>query len=184
MQTMPRTARFWKYILPALSAALAVGFAVVPRSAPAPSYHRFTSPAFPDGVRYTLLYPSDLDHVFFYTFSANYHGKYLQDFTASKKESHVPGVALWHNWFKPEAEFVSVNVEKATSKPLKASRSEKQSANRAEIDHTVEVDNPRAREHFRFSHAEDFGTTLFTQHDRVVTDSFRVLLAGEPVPTP
>lgn len=184
MLTDTRKRRFWSYLLPAVAAALVVGFAIWPRQPPPPSYRRFTSPAFPDGVRYTLLYPSTLDDVFFYTFPANYHGKYLQNFMVSKKESRVAGAALWHTWFKPEAEFVGVIVERRAAKSPKNSRLEKQSANRAETLHTVEIDNALAHEHFRFSHAEDFGTALYKQHDRVVAGSFRVLLPGEAVPVP
>lgn len=180
-----RKTRPWKYLLFTVAIVLVVGFAVTPRPAPVTSYRRYTSPAFPDGVRYTFLYPSTLDDAFIYSFPANYHGKYLQDVNFSKKESRLPGAALWHTWFKPEAEFVGVHVEKLTSKPLTSSRSEKRRANRAEIEHTVTVDDPRAHEHFQFSHAEDFGRTrAFNQHDQVVTNSFRILLPGDPVPAP
>lgn len=188
VQTTRKT-RLWKYLLPAVAAVLAVGFAVVPRPAPQPSYRRFTSPAFPDGVRYTLLYPSTLDDLSLHSFPANNQEKDLQFLQVSKKERRLPGMSLWHRWFrpgfKPESEFILVSVDKSTVKPLKSSRLEKQGArNSVEIRHIVEVDDPRAREHFTFIHLDDFGTASYTQDDRAVAGSFRVLLPGEPVPTP
>lgn len=182
---LTRKTRFWKYLLPAVAAVLVVGFAVLPRSAPAPSYVRYTSPAFPDGVRYTLLYPSNLNDVSLYTFSAN--SQFLQ---VSKRESHLPYMSLWHRWFRPESEFILVSVEKPAArprnaKPLKSSRVDRQGVrNSVEIAHRVSVDDPRAREHFVFHHIDDFGTASYAQDDRVVAGSFRVLLPGEPVPAP
>jgi len=78
-----------------------------------------------------------------------------------------------------------VTVEKPATQPLKSRRLERQVVrNRDEITHRVYVDDPRAHEHFMFGHVEDFGTALYTLHDRVVTDNFRVLLPGGAVPTP
>ncbi len=187
---LTRKTRFWKYLLPAVAAVIVVALAVMPRSVPAPSYRRFTSPAFPDGVRYTFLYPSALDDVLSYSLSANSKYSLLQTVTVSQKESRLPGAALWQSWFKPEAEFVFVTVKKPVIKPLKSSRSEELSerhgngAHMVEIEHAVLIDDPRAHEHFRFWHASDYGTASFKQHDQVVTSSFRVLMPGEPVPTP
>ena len=184
MQPPTRKRRFWPYLLPAVAAALVVGFAVWPRPSP-PSYRRFTSPALADGVRYTLLYPATLDDVSLYTFPANSHGRYLQSFSASKKESRVPGMAQWHRWFRPEAEFVFVSAEKPVTKPLKSSRVEQQGVrNSGEIAHRVYVDDPCAHEHFMLGHVDDNGTAFYKQHDRVVAGSFRVLLPGEAVPNP
>lgn len=180
-----RKTRPWKYLPPAVAAVLVVGFAVRPRPAPPVSYRRFTSPAFPDGVRYTLLYPATLDSVSLYTFPAGYHGRYLQSLDISKKESRLPGTAQWHRWFRPETEFVFVSVEKIVTRPLKSSRVDRQGVrNRDEIAHRVYVDDPRAREHFMFGHVDDFGTDSYARDDRMIADSFRVLLPGEAVPDP
>ena len=180
-----RKTRFWNYLLPAIAVVLVVVAAAVPRPVPPTTYTRFTSPPLPDGVRYTFLYPTALDDVSLYTFPANYKGRHLQSFMASKKESRLPGAALWHRWFRPEAEFVFVSVEKPVVKPLRSSRVDRQGVrNRDEIAHRVYVDDPRAHEQFMFGHIDDFGTASYTQDDRVVTDSFRVLLPGEPVPAP
>ncbi len=182
--------RVWKYLLPAVAVVLVVAAAVAPRPAPATSYRRYVSPPLPDGVRYTFLYPSTLDKVSSHIMPPSYKGKYLQLVVISKKESRFLSVALWQNWFKPEAEFVSVLIEKPATRPLKSSRLEEHSAtygqgmHMAQIEHTVSVDDPRAHEHFRFWHASDFGTASFKQHDQVVTNSFRVLLPGDPVPAP
>ncbi len=187
MQTTSRTPRPWKYLLAAVASILVVGLAVAPRSAPQPSYRRFTSPAFPDGVRYTLLYPSNLDDLSLHSFPANNQEKDLQFLQVSKKENRLPGLSLWHRWFKPdpEAEFILVSVDKSTVKSLKSSRIEKQGArNSIEISHVVKVDDPSARERFTFIHLDDFGTASYTQDDRVVAGSFRVLLPGEAVPVP
>ena len=188
MQTTTKT-RFWKYFLPAVAVVLVVGFAALPRSAPSPSYRRFTSPAFPDGVRYTLLCPSDLDDFSLHSFSAN--SQFLQ---VSKRESHLPGMSLWHRWFRPgfrpESEFILVSVEKPAARPLNAkpprsSRVDRQGVrNSMEIAHRVYVDDPRAREHFVFHHIDDFGIASYARDDRVVAGSFRILMPGEPVPTP
>ena len=180
----PTRRRHWKSLLLAVVAALVVGFAVWPRPAPPTSYLRFTSPALPDGVRYTFLYPSTLDDVWVHRAPMNYQGKYIQNAMISKKESRVLGAALWHNLFKPESEYVFVYVEHPTTKSPKNSRSEKQTASHAEVYHTVEVDDLSAHEHFKFIHDEDDGTALYTQHDAVVTGSFRVLMPGEAVPNP
>ncbi len=180
-----RRMRLWKYLLLAVAAVLVVGFAVVPRPAPPPTYTRYISSPLPDGVRYTFLCPSTLDDVSLYTFPANYRGKYLQSLSVSKKESRLPGVSLWHRWFRPETEFVFVSVEKPAVRPLRSSRVDRQGVrNRDEIAHRVYVDDPRAREHFMFGHVDDFGTVSYTQDDPVVTNSFRILLPGEPVPMP
>ena len=185
MQPTTRKTRLWNYLLPAVAAVLVVGFAVAPWSAPPPLYRRFTSPAFPDGVRYTLLYPSALDDVSLYTFPTNYHGRLIQSFAVSKKESRVPGMAQWHRWFRPESEFVFISVEKPAVKPLRSSRVNRQGVrNSEEIAHRVYVDDPRAHEHFVFGHIDDFGTAAYTQDDRAVSDSFRVLMPGEAVPSP
>lgn len=174
----------WKYLLFAVAAVMVVGFAVVPRPIPPTTYRRYISPPLADGVRYTFLYPATLDDVYSTPVWTPTKYKILHLVTVSKQESRLPGAALWHTWFKPEAEFVNVVVEKPTAKPLKISRSETQNRNRVEIIHTVLVDDPRAREHFRFWHASDFGTASFNQHDRVVMNSFRILRPGEPIPAP
>jgi len=185
MQPLTRKRRPWNYLLPAIAAVLVIGGAVWPRPALPVSHRRFTSPTFADGARYTLLYPATLDDISLYTFPANSHGKYLQSFSASKKESRVPGMTQWHRWFRPETEFVFVSVEKPVTKPLKSSRVQQQGArNSSEIAHRVYVDDPRAREHFMFGHVDDFGTAAFNQHDRAVAGSFCVLLPGEAVPNP
>lgn len=161
-----------------------VGFAVWPRPAPPVSYRRFTSPALPDGVRYTLLYPSTLDDASFHTFPATTFGRHFQQFMVSKKQSRAPIVSLWHQWFKPEVEFIFVSADSVT-KPLKTSRIERQGLrNSGEIAHWVYVDDPRAQVLFTFGHIEENGTALYKQNDPVVAGSFRVLLPGEAVPNP
>lgn len=185
-----RKSRFWKYLLPGVAAVVVIGFAIIPRPTPPTTYRRYISRPLPDGVRYTFLYPSTLDDVLSYSLSANSKYKILQTVAVSKKESRLPGAALWQSWFKPEAEFVFVTVKKPAIKPLKSSRSEEHSerhgkgAHMVEIEHAVLIDDPRAHEHFRFWHASDYGTASFKQHDQVVTNSFRLLLPGEPVPAP
>ncbi len=181
---LTRKTSFWKYLLFPVAAVMVVGFAVVPRPAPPMSYRRYTSPPFPDGVRYTFLYPVTWNNVYSGSTPAHFKGNLLQLVIISKKEGHWPGASLWHRWIKPEEDAISVVVEKPTTKPLRSSRAERQSTNRVEIRHTVLVDDPRAHEHFIFRHIDSFGTASFTQHDRVVTNSFRVLLPGEPVPAP
>lgn len=184
MRLTTRKSGFWKYLLPA-GAIIAVALAVMPRHAPSPPYRRFTSPTFPDGVRYTLLYPSSLDDVSLFLYPASYHGKHLKSVGMSKKESRLPGMAQWHRWFRPEAEFVFVTVDNLPVRPLRRSRVDRQGVrNSDEIAHRVYIDDPRAREHFMFGHIDDFGTASYTQDDRVVAASFRILLPGEPVPAP
>lgn len=190
MTQITTKSRIWKYLLAGMVVVLVTVAALVPRPAPVTSYRRYVSPPLPDGVRCTFLYPSTLDHILSYSFSGHYKGKLVQLASVSKEESRWPGASLWHNWFKPEGEFVNVVVEKPTTKPLKSSRLEERrekhgaGAYEVEIEHTITVDDPRAHEHFRFWHASDFGTDSFKQHDSTVTSSFRILMPGDPVPSP
>jgi len=180
MRLITRKSRFWKYLLPAVAAVMVVAAAVVPRPAPPAPYRRYVSQALPDKVRYTFLYPVTWDAIDSFLLPAHRKGKYLQSVQIYQKDIQWP-----YSWFKErEDEGIIVLVANTTVKPLKSSRSEKQSTDRYAVSHTVLIDDPRAHEHFEFKHIEDHGATAFTQHDHVVVSSFRVLLPGEPVPTP
>lgn len=163
-------------------AALALLMVSATRGNSRDTYARFVSPPLKDGTRYTFLYPSRMA-------SARYRavgGNVLLESPVKAPQPFGKGSALSGTAHAAVGyDFIEVNQEVLAPGYRADPRRDNRLNSKSRLAHTILLFDTRSRRVFQLNHEAHprFGQR-FKQDDKIVSNSFRILPPGAPVPSP